>query len=116
MVGQVIGCLCCILCALPFYYIAFYGKNSHDSIAFWSGDDSLKIKNIEKYNLKMSLLYRNYAHSYVFIAIMLFLIPQVAVVLLLLDCTLGLFIVWKCYKKYVCAYQYHIIEENVKEK
>ena len=42
MAGRIIGFICYMLCAIPFWAIAKFGKDGKDPISFWSGDPSLK--------------------------------------------------------------------------
>lgn len=45
MPGRIIGCFCCLLCALPFLYLAWEGKQkSAAPLAFRSGDGTFKDK------------------------------------------------------------------------
>ena len=39
-----IGFASCLLCALPFFIIGVFDKNSSTPISFWSGDQTLKDK------------------------------------------------------------------------
>lgn len=107
MIGSVIGAICCLLCALPFYYVSYFGKNDSTPIAFWSGDESLdsRIKDVDVYNLKMSKLYKYYAHSYLLIGLMLFVFFKFAIGWLIFNCTGGLYLVWYWYQKYVHEYE-----------
>ena len=38
-----IAFICCGLCALPLYIIAFFGEHDTKPINFWAGDKSLEI-------------------------------------------------------------------------
>ena len=106
MFGRIIGCLCSVLCGLPFLYISIYEKKSNEPISFWNGDTTLKskLKNIEDYNSKMSILYRNYSISYFVSAILYVISPIFGTITLCMNCTLGIFIVYKYYKKYLNMY------------
>lgn len=59
MVGGIIGLVACIMCAVPFFVISRYDKDSSEPIAFWSGDETLKtkVKDVKTYNQKMARLY-----------------------------------------------------------
>ncbi len=60
MLGRFIGFFCCLLCALPFFYLSWEGKQKDAApLAFWSGDDTLKdkVKDIPAYNAEMSRLF-----------------------------------------------------------
>ena len=106
MIGRIIGCFCCTLCGLAFLYIAVYEKDNKKPISFWNGDESLKnkIKNVTEYNKNMSNLYKCYSISYFIAAIGFVIYPILGVVLICLDCTLGIYIVYRFYKKYLELY------------
>ena len=84
MVGKIIALVSCLLCAVPFLIISIYNKDSKEPINFWSGDTSLKEKvaDIKGYNKEMALLY------------------------LCFDCTLGIFLMYRVYKKILKRYSY----------
>ena len=52
MAERIIGLVCCLLCAFPFFVIGIYNKDSREPIHFWSGDVSLKnkVKDVKGYN------------------------------------------------------------------
>lgn len=101
MVGKVIVFVCCLLCAIPFLIIAHFNKHSDIPINFWSGDDSLKDKvtNVAKYNARMAKLYRNCSIAFITTGICCFVLPIIGVILLCLECTVGIYIVYRKYKK-----------------
>lgn len=70
MVGRIIGLVCCLLCAFPFFVINIYNKDSSEPIGFWSGDVSLKdkVKDIKGY------------------------------ILLVFDCSVGIYLAYRVYK------------------
>ena len=102
MPGRIIGCFSCILCALPFFYLAWEGKQKNAApLAFWSGDNTLrdKIKDIPAYNAEMSRLYRLYASSFVLSGIFCLIFPPVGIGMIVLNCTAGLYGLWRTYKQ-----------------
>lgn len=38
MVGNIIGLVSCLMCAVPFFILSAFGKDSDEPINFWSGD------------------------------------------------------------------------------
>ena len=62
MAGRIISFISYLLCAIPFWAIAKFGKDSKDPISFWSGDTSLKgkVKDVPAYNREMARVYTIY--------------------------------------------------------
>ncbi len=100
-IGNIIGFVSCLLCAMPFYIIGIFGKGSITPINFWSGDQSLKdkIKNVSGYNLEMSKLYKAFGTAFIVCGISWFISNILGVVSIFLICTVGFYIVYKRYKK-----------------
>ena len=44
ILGQIIYCFCCLMCAFAFILIPLLNKETKEPISFWSGDASLKEK------------------------------------------------------------------------
>ena len=105
MIGRIIGCMSCVLCGLPFLYIGTYEKNNKEPISFWTGDTSLssKLKDIQSYNLKMAKLYKNYSIAYFISAITFIFSPIIGMIILCIS-ILGIFVIYKYYKKYLNLY------------
>lgn len=106
MIGRIIGAFSCLLCAFPFFLIPRYSKESNTPIAFWSGDSTLKEKvtDVPKYNAEMASLYQKYAISFLISAIAFAVAPEVGIVLLCLNCTVGIYLLYRCYKKILARY------------
>lgn len=106
MAGRIIGCICCLMCAVPFWVIAKYNKNSKDPISFWSGDTSLKdtVKNVPDYNREMAAVYNRYAWTFVAAAVGFLFHTLAGVAVLMLACTVGIFLVHRAYKKILQKY------------
>ena len=107
MAGRIIGCFSCILCALPFFYLAWEGKRKNaQPLAFWSGDDSLKDKvaDILAYNAEMSRLYRLFGAAFAAAALFFLIFPPIGLALILLNCTLGIYLLWRAYKNILVKY------------
>ena len=102
MAGRIISCFCCILCALPFLYLAWEGKQKNAApLAFWSDDDTLKdkIKDIPAYNAEMSSLYKIVACAFALAGVFCLIFPPVGITLIILESTAGIYPIWKTYKK-----------------
>ena len=106
MAGRIIGCLCSLLCALPFWLIPKFSKDGKDPISFWSSDRSLKEKvtNVPEYNREMAALYTKYAWSYAVAGVGFLLHPLAGVAVIVLDCTVGIVLVYRTYKKILGKY------------
>lgn len=100
MLGRIIGMVCCILCAFPFFIIGYYNKNSKEPINFWSGDKNLKekVKDIQGYNDEISKLYIRCALAFVATGVMCLIHLGIGICFILLESTLGIYVVWKIYK------------------
>lgn len=101
MVGRIIGLISCLLCAVPFLIISIYNKNSEEPIHFWSGDTTLKskVKNVSDYNKEMAMLYKKCALAFLITGIGFLLVPVIGVIMLCFDCTVGIYLVYRKYKK-----------------
>lgn len=106
MVGKIVALISCIMCALPFFIIAKYNKDSREPISFWSGDTSLKVKvkNVQEYNKEMSTLYLKCAIAFLITGIGFCVATPVGIILLCFDCTLGIYVVYRIYKKILAKY------------
>ena len=106
VVGQVIYCFCLLVCALAFILIPLLNKETKEPIGFWSGDTSLKdqVKDVENYNKKMTKLYLCYGLCYVIAALIVFISFTISIVILIFNVTIGIFIVYKIYKRILNEY------------
>lgn len=106
MVERIVGFVACLMCAIPFLIIKKYDKDSRDPIGFWSGDRTLKSKviNIPEYNREMSGLYGKCAYAFLLAGIGCMILPAVGYVMIGLECTVGFYLVWRCYKKILGRY------------
>lgn len=102
----IVGLVCCILCGFPFFVIGHFGKDSREPIVFWTGDKTLKekVKDIHGYNSEMSKLFIKCGFAFVITGILCVLHFGAAIVAILLECTLGIYIVWKLYKNTLLKY------------
>lgn len=96
----IVGLVCCILCAFPLFVVGYYNRNSREPITFWAGDKNLKVKvkDIQGYNDEISKLYIKCALAFVATGILCVVYFWVGIVCILLECTLGIYVVWKIYK------------------
>lgn len=106
MVAKIITFIACFMCAIPFLIISHYWKDGPDPINFWSGDESLKtkVKNIKEYNREMAQLYQKVWIVFLTTGIIAFLSEFVAVILIGVECTVGIYVVYRIYKKILLKY------------
>lgn len=106
MVGRIIGFISCVMCAIPFLIIAIYNKNSKEPINFWSGDTTLKekVRNVKDYNREMALLYKKCSIVFLITGISFIAAPVAGVILICFDCTLGIYLMYKNYKRILSMY------------
>jgi len=97
----IVGLICCILCAFPLFVMGHYNKNSREPITFWAGDKGLKekVKDIQGYNNEISKLYRKCALAFVAAGIFCLIHFWFGIICILLESTLGIYIVGRIYKK-----------------
>lgn len=108
MIGKIIGFISCALCAVPFFMIAVSHKDSKEPIPFWSGDTNLKekIQNVNDYNREMALVYKKYAIAFLIAGIGFMVTPIAGSILLCIDCTLGIYLIYKKYKRLSDVYSH----------
>jgi hypothetical protein len=106
MVGRIAAFIACVMCAIPFLIIAIYNKDSKEPINFWSGDTTLKekVKNVKAYNREMALLYKRCSIAFLITGIGMIVMPVVGAILLCFDCTLGIYLMYKNYKRILNLY------------
>lgn len=106
MVGRIIGLIACIMCAFPFVIISVYDKDSKEPINFWSGDTTLKskVKNVQEYNKEMAGLYKKCAIAFLVTGIGFLIFSMLGIIMLCFDCTLGIYLVYRNYKKILNLY------------
>ena len=97
---KIIMIMSCLLCAIPFYTIAFLGKNSSTPITFWAGDNKLKniVKDVKGYNLEMFKLYSFYATIFLFAGIAYIFHEPLGLFILIIASTVGIFPIYLRYK------------------
>ncbi len=102
----IIGLVCCMLCAFPLFVIGHFEKDSIEPIMFWAGDKTLKkkVKDVQGYNSDISKLYIKCAFVFVITGILCMIHFGVAMIAILLESTLGIYIAWKIYKSILSRY------------
>ena len=106
MVGRIITCVCILFTAAAFWAIAKFGKDGKDPISFWSGDNSLKgkVTDVPAYNREMAALYNRYGWAYAVAAAGSLVWLYLGLGILALDMTVGIFLVYRAYKKILSKY------------
>ena len=102
MAGRIIGFFCCLLCALPFFYLSWEGKQKDAApLAFWSGDDTLKdkVKDIPAYNAEMSLLFVYTAAAFTLAALICLFSPIAGIILVCIESTVGVWVMYKLHSR-----------------
>lgn len=105
MAGRIISFISYILCAIPFWAIAKFGKDGKDPISFWSGDTSLKgkVKDVAAYNREMAKVYTIYGWAYFAAAVGGAIHPIAGVAIMVLD-LIAIIFVYRAYKKILSKY------------
>ena len=106
MVERIIGAVCCLLCAFLWYGISC-NRDSREPISFWSGgEEKLKatVKDVQAYNGEMARLYRKCSLAFVLSGVLFLLLPLLGGISLGLDCTVGLYLMWRAHKKVLGKY------------
>ena len=106
MIERIVGFVCCLMCAVPFFICAKYDKESREPIGFWSGDKTLKskVKNIPEYNKEMAELYGKCAYAFLLTGIGYGILPYLGIIMICLDCSIGFYVMWRNYKKILGKY------------
>ena len=105
MAGRIISFISYMLCAIPLWAIAKFGKDGRDPISFWSGDTSLKgkVKDVAAYNREMAKVYTIYGWAYFAAAVGGVIHPIAGVLILALD-LIAIIFVYRAYKKILSKY------------
>ena len=106
MVGGIVGLVFCLMCAVPFLIISVTNKDSKEPINFWSGDTTLKskVKNVAGYNNKMATLYKRCAIAFLISGIGFLISFFMGVIMICFDYTLGIYLMYRSYKKILNLY------------
>ena len=105
MAGRIICAISFFMCAIPFWAIAKFGKDSRDPISFWSEDTSLKgkVKDVPAYNREMAKVYAIYGWAYFAAAVGGAIHPIAGVAIMALD-LIAIIFVYRAYKKILSKY------------
>ncbi len=108
MVGKVIMCGSFLMCSFPFLIISLCNKeNEITPIVFWAGSESeLKnqVKDIKGYNREMAALYMKCAIAFICGGVGALVYPMIGIVILVFNCTLGIYLVFRNYKRILLKY------------
>ena len=107
MIERIIMLVSFFMCAVPFWIISIFNKDSTTPISFWSGGENKlkgKLNNIKGYNHEMALLYRKCAVSFWIAGICSCIHPIIGIIMGGLECTIGVFFVYRNYKKILTEY------------
>lgn len=101
MGGKIIMCIISLMCAFMFFSIGIYAKKINKPMGFWSGlqIDGSKIIDIKKYNNANGNMWQFYSLFYFVSAISAIFYPIISVILLIINCTLGLVFLIVFYNK-----------------
>ena len=106
MIGaRIVGLITCLLCAIPFFIIGHYKDSRHPiGLSTKDGKLSTKIHPVEQFNQEMSKLYLRCALVFGITGLVFLLHVMTGFILLMLECTVGLFAVTKKYKAIILKY------------
>ena len=91
MAGMIIWCITIFGCAILFYGMGVYAQKREKPMHFWSGTtvDASKITDVKAYNKENARMWKLYSLWYFASGAIYFWNKWIAVVLLVLSCTLG---------------------------
>lgn len=97
----IVGLLSCLLCAVPFFIIGIFGKESSTPISFWSGDQTLKDKvtDLKTYNARMAKLYQKAGTAFCINGLCCFIFIPLGILGLVFLCTVGFYLFYRSYKQ-----------------
>lgn len=104
--GSIIWYFIMLLCTFVFFAIGYYAKKSKVPMHFYSGTevDPAIITDIKAYNKENSIMWNTYALWYLISTFAHALSPMLAVIMLMLACTLGIGILIFAYNKILKKY------------
>ncbi len=103
---MIIWYITCFGCAILFYAIGAYARKLEKPMWFWSGTevDPAKISDVKEYNRENSIMWKLYSLWYAAAGLAMIWSSAVAIALLVVGSTLGIFLLifiyHKIYKKY----------------
>ena len=106
MFGKIVCLISSIMCSLPFFIVGKFGKDGVEPISFWAGDKSLKsvVLNVKDYNKEMADLYLKCGWFFLICGLIGLIEAYVGIVLLCVGSIVGIFIVYKLYKRILSRY------------
>lgn len=107
MAQRIILCFVSLLCAFPFWMLAYLGKDSRKPIHFRNGDEARlaeSIRDVPGYNREMAKAYNGFSLRFLLCAVFAVLSPGLGLVGLLLQATIGLYLLWKRHMALVDKY------------
>ncbi len=108
MLAKIVMFVCCVLCAVPFLIISAYNRdNAITPITFWSGGEGKlkkKLQDIQGYNGEMAAVYRKCALAFLMAGAGALIHMAVGLVILVFDCTVGIYLVHRRYKMILRKY------------
>jgi len=101
MAGKIIMCAVCFGCAALFFAIGVYAKKIEKPMWFWAGSqvDPAKITDVPAYNRENGIMWQLYALWYLAAGIAAFWSSILAVVFLVLGCSVGIALLVSSYLK-----------------
>lgn len=106
MAGRIILSLCCFLCAGAYFLNGRLCRICSSPVAFWTGGETaLKttVKDPVRYNREMGSAFRWYAIAWLICGLLGALSPLAGIIGMIAVLTLGLFLLWKRYRKILNA-------------
>ena len=106
MVGRIIMGLVSFGCAFLFFAIGIYAQKLKKPMSFWSGTEvkASEITNVKQYNKENGIMWQLYSLWYFAAGIAEFWNAVIAVILIVLSCSLGIVLLVcsynRIYKKY----------------
>ena len=107
MAGRIILSLCCFLCAGGFFLNTYLCGIKNTPVTFWNGSDNTVknlVRDVPNYNREMKKAFLLHAAIWLLCGIASAFSPMAGLLLLPLQCTLGLFLLWKRYKQLLTKY------------
>lgn len=101
MAGRIILSLSCLLCAGAFFLLAHICRISTSPVQFQTGSEKqLKaaVKDVPGYNRAMRTAFRRHGLAWLTDSILGAILPPAGVLGLGLLCTLGLYLLYRCYR------------------
>ena len=101
MAGKIIMCIVCFGCAILFFAIGIYARKLKKPMWFWSGTevDPATITDVKEYNRENGVMWQLYSLWYLAAGLAEFWNAVLAVVILVLGCSVGIVLLVSSYLK-----------------